>query len=129
MQTVPYWLDYPYEPRAALDAEVEADACVIGAGVSGLACARELARRGLDPVLLEARTVASGSLANDSPDAYAASCSITVIADLLGEILDHEDPARARRIALDPSELAVAELFIEPRRLKADRYGRGASKL
>src|SRR5205823_5403098 len=53
--------DYPYEPRAALDAEVEADACVIGAGVSGLACARELARRGLDTVVLEARTVASGA--------------------------------------------------------------------
>jgi gamma-glutamylputrescine oxidase len=61
VQTVPYWLDYPYEPRAALDAEIEADACVIGAGVSGLACARELARRGLDTVVLEARTVASGA--------------------------------------------------------------------
>jgi glycine/D-amino acid oxidase-like deaminating enzyme len=61
VQTLPYWLDYPYEPRPALDAEIEADACVIGAGVSGLACARELARRGLDTVVLEARTVASGA--------------------------------------------------------------------
>jgi glycine/D-amino acid oxidase-like deaminating enzyme len=61
MQTVPYWLDYPYEPRPSLEGQVSADACVIGAGVSGLSCARELARRGLDTVVLEARTVASGA--------------------------------------------------------------------
>jgi gamma-glutamylputrescine oxidase len=61
VQTVPYWLDYPYEPRPALHADVTADVCVIGAGVSGLSCARELARRGLDTVVLEARTVASGA--------------------------------------------------------------------
>ena len=61
MQTVPYWLDYPYEPRSPLESTIEADACVIGAGVSGLSCARELARRGLDTVVLEARTVASGA--------------------------------------------------------------------
>jgi gamma-glutamylputrescine oxidase len=61
VQTVPYWLDYPYEPRPALASEIEADVCVIGAGVSGLSCARELALRGLDTVVLEARTVASGA--------------------------------------------------------------------
>lgn len=61
MQTLPYWLDYPYEPRPPLDAEIAADACVIGAGIGGLSCARELARRGLDTVVLEARTVASGA--------------------------------------------------------------------
>ncbi|HEX6457771.1 MAG TPA: FAD-dependent oxidoreductase [Thermoleophilaceae bacterium] len=61
MQTVPYWLDYPYEPRPRLEGETSADVCVIGAGVSGLSCARELARRGVDTVVLEARTVASGA--------------------------------------------------------------------
>lgn len=61
MQTVPYWLDYPYEPRPPLEGRASADVCVIGAGVSGLSCARELARRGLDTVVLEARTVASGA--------------------------------------------------------------------
>ena len=34
---------------------------MIGGGVSGLSCARELARRGARTVLLEARTVASGA--------------------------------------------------------------------
>lgn len=61
MRTVPYWLDYPYEPRPPLEHELTADVCVIGAGVGGLSCARELARRGLDTVVLEARTVASGA--------------------------------------------------------------------
>jgi gamma-glutamylputrescine oxidase len=61
VQTVPLWLDYPYEPRPRLDADSSADVCVIGAGVGGLSCARELARRGLDTVVVEARTVASGA--------------------------------------------------------------------
>ena len=61
VDTVPYWLDYPYEPRAPLDRDIEADVCVIGGGVSGLSCARELASRGANTVLLEARTVASGA--------------------------------------------------------------------
>lgn len=59
--TTPYWLDYEYEPRPALEGPLHADACVIGGGVSGLSAARELARRGLDTVLLEARTIASGA--------------------------------------------------------------------
>jgi gamma-glutamylputrescine oxidase len=61
VDTVPYWLDYPYEPRPPLRRDIEVDACVIGGGVSGLSCARELARRGVQTVLLEARTVASGA--------------------------------------------------------------------
>jgi glycine/D-amino acid oxidase-like deaminating enzyme len=61
VQTVPYWLDYPYEPRPPLDRDLDVEACVIGGGVSGLSCARELARRGIETVLLEARTVASGA--------------------------------------------------------------------
>ncbi|HKN95126.1 MAG TPA: FAD-dependent oxidoreductase [Thermoleophilaceae bacterium] len=61
MRTVPYWLDYPYEPRRPLEGEASAEVCVIGGGVSGLSCARELAQRGVDTVVLEARTVGSGA--------------------------------------------------------------------
>jgi gamma-glutamylputrescine oxidase len=59
--TTPFWLDAPYEPRAALEGEVEADACVIGGGVGGLSCARRLAQLGIETVLLEAGTVAGGA--------------------------------------------------------------------
>jgi gamma-glutamylputrescine oxidase len=59
--TTPYWLDAPYEPRAALEGDVEAEACVIGGGVGGLSCARRLAQLGIETVLLEAGTVAGGA--------------------------------------------------------------------
>jgi gamma-glutamylputrescine oxidase len=61
MPSPPLWLDYPYEPRPPLERDATADVCVIGGGVAGVSCARELALRGADVVLLEARTVASGA--------------------------------------------------------------------
>jgi gamma-glutamylputrescine oxidase len=59
--TTPFWLDAPYEPRPALDRDVEVGACVIGGGVGGLSCARRLAEHGVDTILLEAGTVAGGA--------------------------------------------------------------------
>jgi gamma-glutamylputrescine oxidase len=40
---------------------VAVDACVIGGGVGGLACAWRLAQHGIDTLLLEAGTVAGGA--------------------------------------------------------------------
>jgi glycine/D-amino acid oxidase-like deaminating enzyme len=59
--TVPFWLDEPYEPRPALEDDVEVEACVIGGGVGGLSCARRLAQHGIETILLEAGTVAGGA--------------------------------------------------------------------
>ena len=59
--SVPFWLDEPYSPRPALAGPVEVEACVIGAGVGGLSCARRLAQHGVDTLLLERRTVAGGA--------------------------------------------------------------------
>jgi glycine/D-amino acid oxidase-like deaminating enzyme len=61
VETTPYWLDAPYEPRPPLSGEVDAEACVIGGGVAGLSCARRLAERGIDTIVLEAGTVAGGA--------------------------------------------------------------------
>lgn len=61
MSTTPYWLDEPYDARPALAGDVEVEACVIGAGVGGLSCARRLAQHGIETVLLEAGTVAGGA--------------------------------------------------------------------
>jgi gamma-glutamylputrescine oxidase len=58
---VPYWLDEPYEPRPPLEGDVEVEACVIGAGVAGLSCARRLAGHGIETVVLERSTVAGGA--------------------------------------------------------------------
>jgi gamma-glutamylputrescine oxidase len=59
--TTSYWLDEPYEPRPPLTGDVDADACVIGAGVGGLSCARALAQRGAEVVVVERGTVAGGA--------------------------------------------------------------------
>ncbi|HEV7846301.1 MAG TPA: FAD-binding oxidoreductase [Thermoleophilaceae bacterium] len=59
--TAPFWLDEPYEPRPALEGDVEVDACIVGGGVGGLSCARRLAQHGIETVLLEANTVAGGA--------------------------------------------------------------------
>jgi gamma-glutamylputrescine oxidase len=59
--TTPFWLDEPYEPRPPLAGDVQVDACVIGAGVGGLSCARRLAQRGLETLVLERDTVAGGA--------------------------------------------------------------------
>jgi glycine/D-amino acid oxidase-like deaminating enzyme len=59
--TTPFWLDEPYEPRPALEGDVETEVCVIGGGVGGLSCARRLAQHGIDTVLLEANTVSGGA--------------------------------------------------------------------
>src|SRR3954470_11669571 len=59
--TTPLWLDRPYEPRPPLEGGADVDVCVIGGGIGGLSCARDLAARGLDVLLLEGATVAGGA--------------------------------------------------------------------
>jgi glycine/D-amino acid oxidase-like deaminating enzyme len=54
-------LDEPYEPRPRLAGDLEVEACVVGAGVGGLSCARRLAQRGIETVVLERDTVAGGA--------------------------------------------------------------------
>jgi gamma-glutamylputrescine oxidase len=58
---LPYWLDEPYEPRGGLAGDTDTEACVIGAGVAGLSCARRLAAHGIEPIVLDRETVASGA--------------------------------------------------------------------
>ncbi|MCG8689962.1 MAG: FAD-binding oxidoreductase [Minwuiales bacterium] len=48
-------------PRPALDGDVEADVCIVGGGMAGLATALGLAERGLKPVLLEAHRLGWGA--------------------------------------------------------------------
>jgi gamma-glutamylputrescine oxidase len=61
MSTVPLWLDEPAAERPPLAGPGTAEACVIGAGIGGLATAWKLVAAGIRPLVLEARTVASGA--------------------------------------------------------------------
>src|SRR3954452_22747489 len=57
-----WWLtSAPPRPRPALTGDVTADVAVVGAGLTGLATAHELAARGVNVVVLEADRIASGS--------------------------------------------------------------------
>jgi gamma-glutamylputrescine oxidase len=51
----------PAVTRPRLTNDIDAEICVIGAGVAGLTAARELARRGFNVVLLEAQSVGAGA--------------------------------------------------------------------
>jgi gamma-glutamylputrescine oxidase len=59
--SVPYWLDEPYDPRPPLTGDIEVEACVVGAGVAGLSCARRLAAHGIEAMVVERDTVAGGA--------------------------------------------------------------------
>lgn len=48
-------------PRPALSGRIEADVCVVGAGLTGLTAALELARRGRKVCVVEARRIAWGA--------------------------------------------------------------------
>lgn len=47
--------------RPALDGAIEAEICIVGAGLAGLSCAYELARAGRSVVVLEAQSVGWGA--------------------------------------------------------------------
>jgi phytoene dehydrogenase-like protein len=57
----------PSQPQPTLprDLPKAADVVVVGAGMAGLACARQLSRRGIDVVVLEAAEVAGGRVRTD----------------------------------------------------------------
>jgi gamma-glutamylputrescine oxidase len=59
--TAPYWLDAAYDARAPLADDAEVEAVVVGAGVGGLSCARRLAQHGIETLVVERGTVASGA--------------------------------------------------------------------
>ena len=61
LPNVPVWDDEPWPALPALDADVEADVCVVGLGGSGLTCVGELRRLGARVVGLDAGPVGGGA--------------------------------------------------------------------
>lgn len=60
-ENAPVWEDGRWDPLPALEGEVEADACVVGLGGSGLTCAGELRRLGARVVGIDAGPVGGGA--------------------------------------------------------------------
>lgn len=101
MSELSYWLDEPYRPRPALAGSVEAEACVIGAGVGGLSCALHLARHGVETVVLERATVASGASGRNGGFLLAGSAAFHVDAR---ESYGREHAARIYAVTLAAQE-------------------------
>ena len=64
----------PSPSRPALDSDLRADVCVVGAGIAGCSAALELAERGLDVVLLESRRVGWGASGRSGGQAIFGEC-------------------------------------------------------
>ncbi|MES2740657.1 MAG: FAD-binding oxidoreductase [Pseudomonadota bacterium] len=62
-------------PTLALDGQITADVCVVGAGLAGLSAALELRARGLSVVVLEAQTVGAGASGRNGGQALAGFAS------------------------------------------------------
>jgi gamma-glutamylputrescine oxidase len=103
--TAPYWLDEPYEPRPPLAGDVEVEACVVGAGVGGLACALRLAERGVETLVLERDTVAGGASGRNGGFLLAGLAAFYV------DARERHGPERAREVyarTLEAQELIYA---------------------
>ena len=106
--TTAYWLDEPYEPRPPLAGDVQVEACVIGAGVAGLSCARHLARHGVETVVLERDTVAGGASGRNGGFLLAGLAPFHNDAvDLYGR--DYARHAYARTLETQEEMYALAE--------------------
>jgi gamma-glutamylputrescine oxidase len=103
-----YWLDEPYEPRPPLEGDVQVEACVIGAGVAGLSCARRLARHGIATLVLERDTVAGGASGRNGGFLLAGLASFHNDAiNMYGH--DYARRAYARTLAAEEEMYALAE--------------------
>jgi gamma-glutamylputrescine oxidase len=71
--------------RGALIGDIEADVCVVGAGLAGLSAAIELRERGFSVVVLEAKRVGWGASGRNGGQTIAGlACDIAVIEKQLG---------------------------------------------
>ena len=74
MRGLSWWqIDAPATGFPRLDGDLRADAVVVGAGVTGLACARRLAEAGMGVVVLDARSPGAGASGRNGGFAVAGT--------------------------------------------------------
>jgi len=95
----------PLERFAALEGEVRADVCVIGAGYTGLSAALHLAERGFDVVLLEAQRVGFGASGRNGGQLGSGQ---RIGQDRIAALLGAEDAARLWALAEEAKALVKA---------------------
>jgi gamma-glutamylputrescine oxidase len=136
-----YWLDEPYEPRPPVSGDVEVEACVIGAGVGGLSCARRLAAHGIETLVLERDTVAGGASGrnggfliaglapfhNDAIDLWGREYARTVYARTLE--VQEEMYAIAQELGVGDAVRRVGSLRVSASEDEADHVRRHVAAL
>jgi glycine/D-amino acid oxidase-like deaminating enzyme/nitrite reductase/ring-hydroxylating ferredoxin subunit len=101
------------EPAPPLDRDLDVDVAVIGAGITGVSTAWELARAGRDVVLLEATTAGAGTTG-------ASTAKVSVLqGTAYSTIAEHGGPATAREYA-QTQQMAVEHLVSVVERIGAD---------
>jgi gamma-glutamylputrescine oxidase len=138
---LPFWLDEPYDPRPPLTGDVEVEACVIGAGVGGLSCARRLASHGIETLVLERDTVAGGASGrnggfliaglapfhNDAIELWGREYAATVYARTLE--VQEEMYALAAELGVGDAVKRVGSLRVSASEEEADHVRRHAAAL
>lgn len=118
---VPYWLDGPAERYPPLDGDETVDVAIVGGGVTGLSCARQIAAAGLRVSLLETRRVGGGASGRNGGFALRGgaepyvesrarelwSLTETALARLAERAGDAFRPVGSLRVAASEAELAA----------------------
>ncbi|WP_238357676.1 NAD(P)/FAD-dependent oxidoreductase [Cohnella zeiphila] len=100
----PYTAETRLRPHPPLSRTDESTVLVVGGGMSGVICAYTLAKSGIDTILIERETVASGSTsANTGLIQYANDIMLSELADRIGET----DAVRFYRACKDAIEHLV----------------------
>ncbi|MBV9734392.1 MAG: FAD-binding oxidoreductase [Acidisphaera sp.] len=109
---MPYWWE-AYRPEAddPVDPPAQARVAIVGGGYAGLSTALELQKRGLDPVVLEARELGFGA---STRNGGAVSGGVNIGKSLTGRSLSASDPARADTLLADAADaFGTIERLIE----------------
>ncbi len=103
----------PEHPR--LEGDVECDACVIGAGITGSSAALELAERGYETVVLESQRVGWGASGRSGGQAiFGYSCDQSKLESLVGK------PHARRLWDLSVEAMALTKARIERHAIDCD---------
>jgi gamma-glutamylputrescine oxidase len=110
---------HPAPDRPALDADLDVDVCVVGAGIAGCSTALHLAERGYKVVVLEGRRVGWGASGRSGGQAIVGySCPQSTLVDAVGR----DDARRMFDISVEAQELLRA--LVDRHRIDCDlRWG------
>src|SRR6185369_7895278 len=121
--SVSIWMDSEgLAARRALDRDLEADVCVIGAGIAGLSTAHQLARQGRSVIVLEDGKIGSGETSRTTAHLSNAFDDRYALVERLHGPLGARYVAESHTEAIDEIERTVRDEGIECQFERLDGY-------